>query len=166
MSKRIVLLQALASTPADLTRLARSFAGLGDDQAAEVAEWSPRDVLAHLLFVERGYQARIALILREPEPLLPFINPERVEAEPLASLVEMATHFRAAREETLATLQALSPGQWQKPAVHETRGRTTLRSQIQTLVEHDIEHTNQLVELLQAQRAARRAAGQVESGAA
>ena len=166
MSKRIVLLQALASTPADLSRLARSFDVAGEDDPGDAVHWSPREVLGHLFYVERAYQTRIALILREAGPLLPFIHPEYA-SEPFTSLVDMAERFRAAREETLATLQALTPGQWQRPAIHETNGPTTLRSQIQTLVEHDIEHTNQLVELLQARRAAaRRAANQVGSGAA
>jgi len=165
MSKRIVLLQALASTPADLLRLARTFDAATGDEPLDAAEWSPRDVLSHLLFVERGYQARIALILSESEPLLPFINPELATDELFISHVAVGERFRAAREETLATLQALTPGQWQKPAIHATTGRTTLRSQIQILVEHDIEHTNQLVELLQARRAAaKRAAGPVERG--
>ncbi len=117
--------------------------------------------------MERGYQARIALLLSESEPLLPFIDPELANDElPIAHL-DLGERFRVAREETLATLQALTPGQWQKPAIHATTGRTTLRSQIQILVEHDIEHTNQLVDLLQARRAAaKRAAGLLESGAA
>lgn len=167
MSKRIVLLQALASTPADLIRLARSFDAAGGNWAADMGEWSARDVLAHLIYVERGYQARINLILSESEPLLPFIDPERAESVSLIPLAELAEQFRTAREETLAVLQALTPGQWQKPAIHATTGRTTLRGQLQILVEHDIDHTNQLVELLQAQRAAaRRAAEPAERGTA
>ncbi len=166
MSKRIVLLQALASTPADLLRLVRSFDAAGADGAANAAEWSARDVLAHLIYVEQGYQARIDLILRETEPLLPFINPQRADDETLAALVDVAEQFRAAREATLVSLQALTPGQWQKPAIHATTGPTTLRSQVQILVEHDIEHTNQLVELLQARRAARHTTDQMQGGAA
>ena len=166
MSKRIVLLQALASTPADLARLARSFDDAGGDWAAGAAEWTARDVLAHLFFVEQGYQARITLILNETEPLLPFINPEPAEANSRTPLLDMVEQFRAAREETITTLKALTPAQWQKPAIHATSGRTTLRNQVQILVEHDIEHSNQLAELLQARRtAAKRAAGQLEGGA-
>lgn len=112
------------------------------------------------------HETLLTMLPSETEPLLASMNSERADIEPRTALVDMAGQLRAAREATLATVPALTSGQWPKPAIHATTGRTTLRSQLQIPVEHDIDPTNQLAELLQVRRkAARRAAGQKENRA-
>jgi uncharacterized damage-inducible protein DinB len=145
MTQRAVLLQALASTPADVERLIR---GLDESNAArqtEASAWSPGAVVAHLLAVEHAYQSHIRRIIEENEPLLPSSH-SAVEHQPGGS-VAAAEQFRQSREATLTTLHGLAAGDWQRKAIHETAGRISLRSLVQRLVEHDIEHTNQLVEI-------------------
>ena len=58
---------------------------------------------------------------------------------------------------TLEWLHEIGPADWQRPAIHETHGRTTLRFLVQNLVAHDIEHTSQLALILGHLRAKRRA---------
>jgi hypothetical protein len=54
----------------------------------------------------------------------------------------------------LAFLSGLAPEDWERPAVHETMGPTTLALQVQNVINHDLEHLAQLREstLLRAQR--------------
>jgi hypothetical protein len=157
MTKRIVLLQALASTPGDITRLAR---GLGEapDWRPEPEAWSGRDVLSHLVLVERASLARLNRVFAEDVPAIAAIYPDPAAHDHHALPTALAETFRLARETTLSTLQNLPPGAWQRPATHETRGRVTARYLVHMLVTHDIEHTNQLVEIMQAWRAAQKIA--------
>lgn len=148
-----MLLEALASTPADIARLAR-----GLDEAA--ATWRPedgqscRDLVAELIRREEHSRAQFRRILAEDEPALaaPDAPLAANDGEPLATLTEQ---FAQARADTLALLSAIGPGAWQRPAVHPTGGRTTLRLLVQELVAGDIARTNQLAVLRSAWRAAR-----------
>jgi hypothetical protein len=55
--------------------------------------------------------------------------------------------FRAGRERLLAFLSGLAPEAWDRPAVHETLGATTLALQVQNIINHDLEHLVQLHQL-------------------
>ncbi len=146
-------MQALASTPADIRRLVRPLDDEASDWKASADAWSPADVVSHLIDVERAYVTRLQRVLAEHEPVLSYIHPNAPrEAGP--SLSRMGDTFSHAREATLEMLCRLTPGEWQRAAIHETKGRRTLRFLIQDLVDHDIEHTNQLVEIIQSRRAA------------
>ena len=153
MTQRAILLEALASTPADVARLVR-----GLDEAA--ADWSAggrrscRAVVAALVAAEPLFRARLQRVVDEERPsLAPLVPPATVPGEdgPIAAL---ADRFRNARAETLAWLQALGPGAWQRPARDALGSRATLRSLVQDLVAHDIDCTGQLAEIRASRRAA------------
>ncbi len=153
MTRRAILLEALASTPADIARLAR-----GLDEAA--ATWRPeggqscRDLVAELIRREEHSRAQFRHVLAEEAPALavPDAPLAANDGEPLAALTEQ---FAQARADTLALLSAIGPGVWQRPAVHPTGGRTTLRLLVQEMVAGDIARTNHLAVLRSAWRAAR-----------
>ena len=152
MSKRIVLLQALASTPKDLQLLLGKMAETAVHQRPADDEWSVAEVLCHLIDTEHRFRQRLRRIVREDNPTLPYIHPDESRYQPQASLENMLWQFEQARGETVAFLQDLSMGQWQRPAVHETLGETKLRYLVQMLVDHDINHMNQAVEIHQKLR--------------
>jgi uncharacterized damage-inducible protein DinB len=151
MTKRIVLLQALASTAPDLTRILRNLDETTGSWRPNPREWSCYDILVHLVEVERAYQARLKRVLLENEPKVPAIHPG--DSHEISGSLENLVHtFRYAREETLVLLQDISPAGWHRAAIHETKGRMTMRFLVQDLVSHDIEHTNQVVETIQKWR--------------
>lgn len=162
MTQRLVLLKALASTPADVARLAR-----GLDEAAVWSPdggWSCRDVVAHLAHIEPLYLARLRRILAEPSPVIVALLPDPAAHLDLP-IAQLSAHFQSMREVTLDWLREIGPGDWQRPAIHATRGRTTLRALVDDLVAHDIEHTSQLVTILGQWRAEhRRSVGAPEGG--
>lgn len=150
VTKRAILLQALASSPSDVARLARGLEDAPANWRPDEAAWPPGKVINHLLAVEQVYTHHIRRVILEAEPLLPAIHPveQRYCADDALSMA--AARFRQAREVTLTTLQAVPAGVWQRAGIYHTTGRVTLRFMVQSLVEHDIEHTHQLVLLRQA----------------
>lgn len=160
MTRRAMLLDALAATPADVGLLLRRLpaAAAGVRPAADV--WSVADVLCHLAVTEGLYRARLQRVVGEERPFLPYIHPDAAGHEAERPLAELIADFAAARAETLVFLRELPPGAWQRRAVHETLGETTFRYLVQGLVDHDTAHLSQLAALLQR----RRAAGEGEGG--
>jgi hypothetical protein len=149
MTKRSVLLQALCSTPADMARLLCSADERAFSWQPAPDEWPAATVLLHLVQVEQAYRHRLERIAREDEPWLPYIHPEVDDGAADARAADLQREFEMERAQTIHFLEGLAPGGWQRPAIHEIKGRTTLRFLVQDLVEHDIEHTNQLVVILQ-----------------
>lgn len=152
MSKRIILLQALASTPRDLALILKGVDLPALTKRPVPDQWSMADVLAHLSDVEVQYLARLKRVVVEERPFLPRILPDESKHDIQTSLEELLARFEAARAETVDFLKDISPGGWQRPAVHETRGETKLRFLVQDLVNHDIGHLNQVVEVQQRLR--------------
>jgi uncharacterized damage-inducible protein DinB len=152
MTKRIVLLQALASTPIDIARLLRPVDNEAFRWQPAPEEWSAAAVLTHLGQVEKAYRHRLQRIAHEDEPWVPYIHPEVGDSAANARAADLLNAFETERAQTMAFLQELSPGGWQRPAIHETKGRTTMRYLVQDLVDHDIDHTNQLVTILQKKK--------------
>jgi len=155
MTKRAILLEALASTPADVARLAR---GLDKPAAAwrPAGGWSCHDVLAHLVAIEPLYLARFQRIVTENEPTVAALLPDESLHDHTLPLAMLIQRFADARGVTCAWLHEISPADWQRSAIYETTGRTTLRFLVQDLVAHDIEHTSQLVTIIGQRRLAQR----------
>jgi uncharacterized damage-inducible protein DinB len=138
--------------PKDLSFMLRRAEDTAVQQRPTPDEWSIADVLRHLITIEALYLARLQKIVVEERPYLPYIHPEtRPQPDP-TPLAELLDNFNTARSQTLAYLQSLSAGAWQRNAVHETLGPTKLRYMIQLLVDHDTEHLNQIVGLLEVAR--------------
>lgn len=104
-------------------------------------------VLTHLLHCEPVFQARLQRILDEDNPLLRGFGPEQATPISEQSSIALLGDFAAARKQTLAQIYAYSPEDWERPAVHNVQGKTTLKGQIQTIVKHDIEHLGQIYDL-------------------
>lgn len=152
MSKRAILLDALASMPKDLAFMLRRVDEAVGHHRFRSAQWSIADVLHHLAMIEPGYRARLQKIVEEERPFLPYLHPETTPHPPPTSLTELLAAVTSARQDTLNYLQRLKPGDWQRTAVHETIGPTRLRDMVQLLVAHDTEHLNQLAQIQQTIR--------------
>jgi uncharacterized damage-inducible protein DinB len=149
VTKRAILLQALASTPRDVERLVRAMPPEGRAWQPD-GGWSVAQVLAHLVHTESVLRARLERTRQENNPRLPHYDPQdharppdgdTVAAEPLLR------EFAATRRATLAFLTDLNPGEWQRPASREAKGGTTLRWQVVDMMNHDLAHLGQLVDI-------------------
>ena len=73
MVEHIHLLQSLAATP---TQLSRALEQPGLSRVAATGEWSPEEILAHLIDVEGRYLSRLRRVSLEQEPRLALIQPD------------------------------------------------------------------------------------------
>lgn len=147
MSKRAVLLDALASMPKDLAFMLRRAEETAVHQRPTPEDWSIANVLVHLAVMEQHYLARLQKIVVEERPFLPTLHPETQPQPDPQPVAELVTAVHDARQQTLTFLHSLKAGDWQRTAVHETLGATKLRFMVQRLVEHDTEHLNQVIEI-------------------
>ena len=147
MSKRTILLDALASMPKDLAFMLRRAEETAVHQRPTPENWSITDVLAHLTAIEQLYLARLQKIVAEERPFLPTLHPETKPEPDPRSVRELVTAVQGARQQTLTFLHSRKAGDWQRPAVHETLGETKFRFMVQLLVDHDTKHLNQIIEI-------------------
>lgn len=139
-----LLLPALAGLPA---RLAAELAGLDAAAAARrpaPGEWSATETVTHLAAGEAPFLARLRRIVTDDNPFLPYFGPDVARPDASQSLSAALTHFGVARARLVDFLAGLPAEAWDRPAVHETPGATTLARQAQNIIEHDQEHLAQL----------------------
>lgn len=143
-TQRIVMLQALGNAVA---RLSAELETLGADSCEwrpAPGEWSASETLTHLAAAEPPFLQRLQRITAEDNPFLPYFGPAVARPDPAQPAPAALAGFRAGRERLLAFLSGLAPDDWDRPAVHETLGPTTLALQVQNIINHDLEHLAQL----------------------
>ena len=105
-------------------------------------EWSPREVLGHLLYVERLLRDRVAAIVADAQDTpMPKGAPAPPAAAPSTSLAD----WRRERGETLAWLPTLGQAQLERASMSPRFGRITAREQIDEWAYHDLDHLRQLL---------------------
>ena len=147
MSKRIVLLQALASTSKDLARILRDVDLSAAQQRPFPEVWSMNDVLSHLRDVDVQSLARMRRVVNEERPIILTIRPDESAHDKTTLPDQLLVQFEQARRETITYLQNLGAGEWQRRATFDSGEATSLRILAQILIEHDTQHLNQLIEI-------------------
>jgi uncharacterized damage-inducible protein DinB len=150
MTKHIVLLQALASTPKNLVQLLETVDESAIHHRASPDQWSVADVLSHLIDVEARYISRLKRVIQEDHPTLPALWPDEAAHDTQATLPKLLNHFEHVRTKTLAFLKEIVLDDWQRPATHENWGETNFHALVQNLVHHDAEHLSQITKIREA----------------
>ncbi len=112
-------------------------------------EWSPNDVLAHIRACCDVWGGNIARILADDHPTFAGVNPRtwmRKTDYPDRTFAEGFGAFSSQREALLATLDALSPAEWERSAMVTSGFSTerTLRSYASQLAKHERTHVRQI----------------------
>jgi len=115
--------------------------------------WAPVEIVGHLRDIEELFGQRVATILVNDEPALPEAGPaerwarerQYIRHDPAQALA----HFRRRRGESLETLIALEPADWQRGGEHRARGRLTIDMLVAHLAWHDDNHLEQLTRALE-----------------
>lgn len=151
-----VLEEALAlleRTPAVLLVLFRDLPPAWLDERNEGPEsFSPRDVLGHLVALERtDWMGRVRTIMNHGESQ-PFAAVDRFAFRQEASvpLDELLARFAQLRAATLAELRGLklTPQDLARNGRHPAFGRVTLEQLLATWVVHDLSHLGQIVRVM------------------
>ena len=135
-------LATMAAMPTVLDALVRAVPADFLERRPAPDEWSPREVLGHLLYVERLLRDRVAAMVADaPDNPMPKGAPTPPAAAPSASLAEWSRE----RGETLAWLPTLGPAELERASVSPSFGRITAREQIDEWAYHDFDHLRQLL---------------------
>ena len=128
--------------------------GYGDDVLARRPDdknWAPKEVVCHMRDVEELLMTRLVLTVEMNKPILVGFDPEKTpdrwadERQYRRNDVgEALAAFRRRRTETLAFLRGLTPAQWERSAIHPTRGPMTIDDFVALETWHDENHLEQL----------------------
>lgn len=144
------LIAALEEVSAEVERLT----GQAQTSAAEIPardSWSASEVVGHLCDAARYWGARMRRIVYEENPTLELFDENamvRLAAHRFWPLDTLAREQRLLADATVAFLRGLTPADWERTGVHETRGLLTLREAVATEAEHEQGHVRQLAEAL------------------
>lgn len=127
------------------------FRGLTQTQAAQRIyldgpQWSAREVLAHLLWTERAFNAYNRDVLNGgpgvPEDFsIDGFNAEQTPQHADISLALLLSQFEHLRAETLALVAQLADADFDRVAFHPFLGHTTLEKILQLLYRHTMLHS-------------------------
>jgi len=141
--------------------LARRIAGVPRRRLAAPpapGKWSAGQILAHLSELELVWGYRIRLILEQPavpvggmDPDAWAVNSGYARLDPRSSL----DTFRALRRANLELLESLPPHALRRHGVHAQFGRLTVAFIAKLLAGHDVNHTRQVVAILNGRRTSR-----------
>ncbi len=126
------LLRDLARVPLRVAREARG------DASASAGEWSPREIVRHLVATEREvWQPRLRQLAAGDHPRWPWTEPG---VAPAADEEEVAETFGSLRRETIALLRRLDDDAWHRSGTHETLGELDVAALMREALIHDEEH--------------------------
>lgn len=149
-TQHVVVLQALHAAPLRAAELAARLPSAAHDWQSAPDTWSARMLAAHLAGAEAPFLKRLQTIVKEIDPWLPYFGPDIARPDAPGTLPELLEQFRQERQALVRMLVDLSPADWERPALHQTMGPSTLALQVQNLANHDAEHIEQLSEVVQA----------------
>jgi hypothetical protein len=141
-------LAILERTPASLRAL---LAGVPDRWARATerdGEWSPYDIVGHLIDGERdNWLPRARHILSgDPRPFAPFDRLAHLHARPAPSLEDRLTTFAELRRANITALDELrlTPADLSRTGQHPEFGEVRLDQLLATWVVHDLNHVAQI----------------------
>jgi hypothetical protein len=134
-------LAILAATPDAVAALC---AGAAPGATSPSGEWSPADVVGHLLDAQIALGFRWRLALTGDEPAYPGYDEKRWAALPKPPLAELVATFGHLRRYDLHLLRALGPEDLRRVGVHGEQGPETVDQMVRKMAGHDLAHLDQL----------------------
>jgi len=129
--------ERLAALPPALAAGARS--APPDPPAA--GEWSPREIIRHLIAVEvEVWHVRLGQLATEAHPHWVWVEPGPWEGSPGANLESLLATHAIERARTLEILDALGPDGWARRGTHDTYGDLDVAGLMRVAADHDDEH--------------------------
>jgi hypothetical protein len=129
-------------TPARLKALVQAFPEDLLRRAPAPGEWSPVEVLQHLIFADPLFTARTRAALAGDDQPAPA--PSSTSDSPHVSALELVAQFEALRTETLEVLEQVKEEHFDIQIVHPRMGVMTLHNMLSYWGGHDLMHLIQI----------------------
>ena len=145
--------EILSNTPSVLKSLLVDLSDEWTIKNANPEEWSPFDVVGHLIHGEEtDWIQRAEIILKQGEnpmfePFDRFAQFERSKGKTLGQLLEDFEKLRRNNQEILKSWN-LTAGQLQLKGIHPELGEVNLEQLLSTWVVHDLTHIRQIATVL------------------
>jgi hypothetical protein len=134
---RVLVRRRLAAVPDRIAVAARSAA----ERRVLPGEWSPSEVVRHLIAVEDVvWHTRLRQLVASDRPTWPWVEPEPWEGDPGATLDELLATYAARRSETVEILDGFDDATWNRTGIHATWGEIDVAALMVRAVDHDDEH--------------------------
>jgi hypothetical protein len=131
------LIQQFAAFPERVASAART----ADGAPPTDGEWTPEQVVRHLIAVETGVvQARLLDLAIDDHPRWSWVEPGPWAGEPDLDLDGVLERFAAMRAATVANVAALDADGWSRSGTHATFGRLDVGGVLGIAIDHDEEH--------------------------
>jgi hypothetical protein len=143
------LIGSLEASPIVFSYLLEGLSEEEADRHPDPDRFTIREVLAHLADWELIFQDRLQRTRNEDEPALPWIDEGALAVErdyAHKEVQEQLRLFSERRAATVALLNSLSEGEWQRVAKRENVGRMTMEGLAVLIPLHDAYHQRQIVE--------------------
>ena len=136
------LLAALAAFPGRLADAARA----GAHRAVAAGEWTPEQVVRHLIASEvEVHHSRLADLSTQDDPRWAWAEPAPWPGEPDLTLDQLLERFAHLRTETIALVEGLDDEGWARTGTHERLGVWDVAGVLRNAVDHDEDHLRGLI---------------------
>ena len=116
-------------------------AALAFRRSVPVGEWTPVEVVRHLIAVEREvWWVRFPSLVTESEPRWSWVEPGLDADSAAASLDAVLDRFRDVRARTVGIVDGFAASDWARTGVHATFGRLDATALLRIVTDHDEEH--------------------------
>lgn len=137
-------LKVYCATPDRVMDMCR---GLTEDQwriPLADGEWTPAQVVGHILDVDIVYGFRLRLVLTEDNPSFPGYNEKLFSELSRPSPESVLNALCGLRTCNAALLTNLKPEDWHRWGTHGEQGPETIDIMVTKIAGHDLAHLNQL----------------------
>lgn len=143
--------QTIATTPPALRALVDASGPEAVNRPPAPGKWSVREILCHLADCEITFAYRLRQALAEQHHRIQPFDQDAWSAVYAAYDAPTAlAAFTAARNWNLAFIKALPAAALDKPLTHPERGDMVIRTIIETMGGHDVNHLRQIEAMLSA----------------
>lgn len=131
------LVARFAAFPGHLAEAARA----ADRRPSPAGEWTPAEVVRHLVAVEAEvWRRRLRDLETTDDPRWSRTEPGLGRGLEGAALDDVLQAFAAARASTVEVVRALDDAGWARAGVHSTYGRLDVEGLLGIAIDHDEEH--------------------------
>lgn len=138
-------LELIGTTPEKLRHLLHVIGKERAHQAPAPGKWSAREIVCHLADCEVAFAFRLRQTLAADRHVMQPFDQDRWARQYAAYTAEEAlAAFQALRQWNVALVRSLSAAEFAKEVNHPERGDMTLRTIVETMGGHDVNHLKQV----------------------